>query len=227
MLGSLCGKLNALSIRASPLQPRALSALFSTLPADVEVPQSTATALDDLGDDHRFAVGAFVHHKKRFTNYKKFESPRKRANKLYDSIMKEHIEKAKENTPEVWQEHFRVGDAVEIDVVLQGGANTTDRQNMTKYRGVVLGIFRRKLDHSILLKDVIDGHPLEMIVPLHSPLVKSLKVLERNFPFKGRKKIKRAKLYYLSDWNPNFTAVTGSTFKKKKAALRLAAKAKK
>jgi len=39
-------------------------------------------------------------------------------------------------------------------------------------------------------------------VPLHSPLLRSLEVLEKNFVFKGKRKVKRAKLYYLSDRNP-------------------------
>eukprot|EP00957_Ditylum_brightwellii_P082911 6304080-Ditylum_brightwellii.AAC.1 len=37
---------------------------------------------------------------------------------------------------------------------------------------------------------------------LHSPLLKSLKVLEKNFVHKGKKKVKRAKLYYLRDRLP-------------------------
>jgi Ribosomal protein L19 len=46
------------------------------------------------------------------------------------------------------------------------------------------------------------GVPVERRVPLHSPLVRSIKVLESNFVYKNRRKVKRAKLYFLRDRNP-------------------------
>lgn len=143
----------------------------------------------------------FLHHGKRprFRGYEKFKSPRKRASKLYSEITQEAIEKSKVSKPKVWNTDFQVGDAIEIEAVEEGGINALTTE---KTRGVVLGIFRKGLDHSVLLRDVVLGQPVETRVPLHSPLLRSLKVLEKNFVHKGKKKIKRAKLYYLSDRNP-------------------------
>mmetsp|Transcript_12990 Transcript_12990/g.17017 ORF Transcript_12990/g.17017 Transcript_12990/m.17017 type:complete len:236 (-) Transcript_12990:289-996(-) len=220
MIRSLCGHLNTLSLRAPAFrhhgqQHSAASALLSTYSQsdiiDVTPPMTE--------EDPRYGIGAFLHHgtRPRIREKKKFDSPRKKANKMFTLIMKEHIEKSKEATPEVWQESFRVGDAIEIKVATQGGSKTEERSNFVRYRGAILGIYRRKLDHSILIRDVIDGHPIEQIVPLHSPMVKSLTVLEKNFVFQGKKKVKRAKLYYLSERNPNITKVTGSRLTKNKA----------
>ena len=143
----------------------------------------------------------FLHHGKRprFRGYEKFKSPRKRASKLFAEINQEAIEKSKAAKPKVWNTKFKVGDAIEMETIEEGGVNATSTE---KIRGVVLGIFRKGLDHSVLIRDVVFGEPVETRVPLHSPMLRSIKVLEENFVHKGKKKIKRAKLYYLSDRNP-------------------------
>lgn len=150
----------------------------------------------------------FVHHGKRprYRDYVKFKSPRKRASKLFDELNKEAVEKSKEVNPAIWKDAFRVGDAIELRMVTQGGVHAKDgeqkSQEMEKVRGVVLGIVKRGLGSSVILRDVVYGLPVERRIPLHSPMIKEAKVLERNFIFKGKKKVKRAKLYYLRDLNP-------------------------
>lgn len=149
----------------------------------------------------------FLHHGKRprFRGYTKFKSPRKRASKLLHELNIEAVEKSKESKPKVWNTDFSVGDAIEIKQVAQGGVKSQDYERI---RGVVLGIFRRGLDTSVLIRDVVFGEPIERRVPLHSPLLKSVKVLEKNFVYKGKRKVKRAKLYFLRDRNPEQTRVT-------------------
>ena len=94
----------------------------------------------------------FLHHGKRprYTNYEKFKLPRKRANIMMTEITNEAIEKSKASKPEVWNTHFRVGDAIEIEQIMLGGnvANRTE-----KIRGVVMGIYRKKMDYSILIRE--------------------------------------------------------------------------
>ena len=156
-------------------------------------------------EDPRYAPGSFLHHgtRLRYRNRPKFDSPRKKASKMYTMIMNEHIEKSKEYTPDVWKDDFRVGDAVELDIVEQGGIDTTDKSNIEKQRGVILGIRRKNMEFSVHIRDVIDGHAVEQLIPLHSPLVKKLTVLEKNFVHQGRKRVKRAKLYHMADWKPS------------------------
>jgi large subunit ribosomal protein L19 len=151
----------------------------------------------------------YVHHgdRPRYGNYQKFKSPRKRASKLFQDLNDEAVLRSKEKNPAMWQEKFRVGDAIELKMVVQGGVHPKEGdsdkvQELEKIRGVVLGIVNRGLGSSVILRDVVFGEPIERTIPFHSPMVKEVTVLERNFIFKGKKKVKRAKLYYFRDRNP-------------------------
>jgi large subunit ribosomal protein L19 len=149
----------------------------------------------------------YLHHGLRPRNreYKKFKSPRKKASKLFEELNNEAAEKSKEANPAIWKESFRVGDSIELQMVTQGGIHEIgdkQTQEVEKVRGVVLGMVNRGLSSSVILRDVVYGQPIERKIPLHSPMIKEAKVLERNFIFKGKKKVKRAKLYYFRDLNP-------------------------
>jgi large subunit ribosomal protein L19 len=129
----------------------------------------------------------------------KFKSPVKRASKLYAELKVEAVQQSVTRNPKVLQVPFRVGDAIEIEMVAQGGVNSNE---LEKVRGVVLGRDNRGLGTGVYLRDVVFGEPVERKIALHSPLLRSLKVLEQNFVHKGKRKIKRAKLYYLRDRLP-------------------------
>jgi large subunit ribosomal protein L19 len=148
----------------------------------------------------------FLHHGKRprYRDYEKFKSPRKRASKLLHELNNEAVEKSKAANPAMWNAGFRVGDSIEVKMVTQGG--TVPREGVTqdieKVRGVVLGIMNRGLASSVIIRDVVYGLPIERKIPMHSPTVKECQVLARNFIFNGKKKVKRAKLYYFRNLNP-------------------------
>jgi large subunit ribosomal protein L19 len=127
-------------------------------------------------------------------------------NILMNQILKESKSQDMEKKPAVWSTDFRVGDAIEIDYVPQGGINGNDRE---KLRGVILGRHNRGMDTSIYVRDVVYGEPVERKIPLHNPMVKSLTVLERNFVHKGKKRVKRAKLFYLRERKQAEYKVTG------------------
>jgi len=135
----------------------------------------------------------------------KFESPRKRANKMFATITEEAIDKSINQNQDVLGVPFRVGDAIEISLVSEGGVNSTQ---LEKIRGVVLGRKNRGLGSGVFIRDVVLGEPIERKISLHSPLLKSLKVLEKNFVYKGKRKVKRAKLYFLRDRLPQETKVS-------------------
>lgn len=125
----------------------------------------------------------------------KFKSPRKRANILFNEINKEAVQRNMDAKPEVFDVPFSPGDAIEFTQVESGGVNSTKYE---KNRGVVLGIRKRGLGTMVTIRDVVLGTVVERDIPLHSPLVKKVEVLEKNFVKKG-KRIRRAKLYYLRD----------------------------
>ena len=81
-------------------------------------------------------------------------------------------------------------------MISQGGV---DSKQTDKIRGVVLGIDKRGLGTGFYLRDVVFGEPIDRKIPLYSPLIKDIKLLEENFVFKKKRKVKRAKLYYLRD----------------------------
>ena len=148
---------------------------------------------------HHFRVGSGDSGK----SHKKFISPRKRANKIMADITEAAKEKG--HNPQVHDVPFRVGDAIEMTMVSQGGVNSTATE---KIRGVVLGMDKGGLGTGVYLRDVVFGEPIDRKVPLYSPLLKSITVLEENFVFKKKRKVKRAKLYYLRDRLPQETRVT-------------------
>ena len=142
------------------------------------------------------------HFRTRRGENPKFKSPRKRASKLFNELNTEICSSMKESKPSVFEAQVQVGDAVELEVLSQGGVESTNRKNIEKMRGVVIGMKSRGLATSIHIRDVVHGEPVERKIHLFSPLVKSLKVLEKNFVYKGKRKVKRAKLYFLRERNP-------------------------
>lgn len=154
---------------------------------------ATTAAMSSLSPEQM----AVLHHgqRPRYREKPKFKSPRKRASKLLHEIQTEAIAESKAAKPAVWETPFRVGDAIELKM----GRTPEDTD---KIRGVVLGIYRKGMDESVLLRDVVFGQPVERRIPLHSPLVQSVTVLEENFVYKGKRRVKRAKLYFLRDRNP-------------------------
>lgn len=192
-------------IRSMIGTPRAASSPLSVVFFSTQSSQSQQPPPpnDNIDND----MMPYIHHGKRprFRDYKKFKSPRKRASKLMEEITTNAVEKSKLSRPKVWNTQFQVGDAIEIkmsDCTTAGGGSTKAYSRTEKVRGVVIGIYNKKLDTSILLRDVVFGQPIERRIPLHSPLLRSIKVLEKNFVFKGKRKVKRSKLYYLKDRNP-------------------------
>jgi large subunit ribosomal protein L19 len=131
----------------------------------------------------------------RYRDNPKFKSPRKRASNLLHELQSHGITISKAAKPAVWETTFRVGDAIELTL----GRNPDETE---KIRGVVLGRYHKGLDESVLLRDVVFGQPVERRIKMHSPLLQSVTVLEENFVYKGKRKVKRAKLYFLRDRNP-------------------------
>lgn len=139
----------------------------------------------------------------------KFKIPRKRASKLFHELNVEKCEEDRKRNPDVFHVPFRVGDAIEVTQVAAGGVHSKDTEQI---RGVVLGIRNRGLGSVFYLRDVLFGEPVERIVPLHSPMIQKIEILQRNFvKAKEGKKIKRAKLFYLRDRNPALCRVTKVT----------------
>lgn len=92
----------------------------------------------------------------------------------------------------IWQNNveFRVGDTVRIlyKIIEEGKKERTQ-----PFEGVVIAIRGRGENKTFTVRKIaVDGVGVERIFPLNSPWIKKLEVIK-----KPRKKIRRAKLYYL------------------------------
>jgi large subunit ribosomal protein L19 len=81
---------------------------------------------------------------------------------------------------------FGPGDTVRVSVKIKEG----DKFRIQAFEGVVIGLKRRGVRSSIVVRKVSLGYGVERIFPLYSPLIESIDRIKR-----GR--VRRAKLYYL------------------------------
>ena len=203
---------SSLTRRLSSQYPSLISTRGSSYP--VASLSTNATARSGATDDEEKQLTGscsrqdmpFLHFQPTKRPRPNFKIPRKRASKLFHQINTEAVQDNVERNHAVLKVPFRVGDAIEVTQVAAGGVNSTDLETV---RGVVLGIHKRGLGTAFYLRDMLLGEPMERKIPLHSPMLKSIKVLQSNF-VKGKqgKKIKRAKLYYLRARNPAECRVT-------------------
>ena len=125
----------------------------------------------------------------------KHKIPRKRASSMLNTLQAEEFETLKKGRqfPE-----FRAGDSIQIDHLPHMSSNEPE-----KLRGVVIAKTNRKSDSSVTLLNTEYGVPFVRRIILYSPLVTNVTVLQKKFLTKGKKRVKRAKLYYLMDRRPD------------------------
>lgn len=89
-----------------------------------------------------------------------------------------------------WQNTiFHVGDTVEIDYLIK----EKNKTRVQPYRGIVISIRGSGESKTFTVgKRAVNGVWVERIFPLNSPWIANLKVVHR-----PRKRVRRAKLYYL------------------------------
>lgn len=68
-----------------------------------------------------------------------------------------------------------------------------DDEPLLYFTGIVIAVRRRGMGSMIILRNVIDGIPVERGFPFYSPLIKDATVIGK------KKNSRRSKLYYLRD----------------------------
>ncbi len=121
----------------------------------------------------------------------KHKIPKKRASSLLSSLQKAEYTKLKGNRE--WPQ-FKAGDSIQIDHLPYMSSNEP-----TKMRGVVIAKCNKLSDSSVTLLNTDHGTPYIRRIFLYSPLVTNVTVLQKAFVTKGKKRVKRAKLYYLTE----------------------------
>ena len=102
---------------------------------------------------------------------------------LIQKIEQEEIARLGKNIPD-----FAPGDTVIVNVNVVEG----DRKRVQAYEGVVIGIRRRGLNSSFIVRKMSSGEGVERTFQTYSPLIASIEL-------KRRGDVRRAKLYYLRD----------------------------
>mmetsp|Transcript_3958 Transcript_3958/g.5223 ORF Transcript_3958/g.5223 Transcript_3958/m.5223 type:complete len:162 (+) Transcript_3958:47-532(+) len=121
----------------------------------------------------------------------KHKIPRKKA-----SFLMNELRTAQRTRPLPYPD-FKPGDALEVQMLPY--KSSTKPQIM---RGVVLAKTNRGIDSSFLLRDVLQGDVIERRISIHAPLIQKITVLQKAFIHQGKKRVRRAKLYYLRNLDP-------------------------
>ena len=83
---------------------------------------------------------------------------------------------------------FRPGDTVVVSVKVKEG----DRTRLQAFEGVVMGIKKRGLNSSFIVRKISSGIGVERTFQTHSPLIESIKV-------KRKGDVRQSKLFYLRE----------------------------
>ena len=125
----------------------------------------------------------------------KHKIPKKRASSLLGDLQRKEFEKLKGKRE---RPDFKAGDSIQVDHLPYMSSN-----DPTKMRGVVISRTNKQSDSSVTLLNTDHGTPYFRRIFLYSPLVTNVKVLQKAFIKNGKKRVKRAKLYYLKDRKPD------------------------
>lgn len=89
---------------------------------------------------------------------------------------------------------INAGDSIQVDKLLY-----VSSKEIVSVKGVVIGVHNKYSDTSISLINVELGVPVRRRISIYSPLIQSIKILQKAFIHNGKKRVRRAKLYYLLD----------------------------
>lgn len=92
----------------------------------------------------------------------------------------------------IWKEvEFKVGDTIKFDYIIK----EKDKERTQAYQGVVIAIKGQGEGKMVTVRrTAVDRIGMERIIPLNSPWIKNIQVMN-----KPKKRVKRSKLYYLRD----------------------------
>nr|YP_010197869.1 ribosomal protein L19 [Gracilaria isabellana]YP_010198864.1 ribosomal protein L19 [Gracilaria tikvahiae]UAD86285.1 ribosomal protein L19 [Gracilaria isabellana]UAD88097.1 ribosomal protein L19 [Gracilaria tikvahiae]UAD88300.1 ribosomal protein L19 [Gracilaria tikvahiae] len=79
-----------------------------------------------------------------------------------------------------------IGDSIKMSIMIQEG----NKQRIQTVEGVIISKHKSQLSTTITVRKTLQNIGVERVYLIHSPLVKSIKVMRKA-------KVRRAKLYYL------------------------------
>jgi len=141
---------------------------------------STVGSAAEVASDSDDSTSPAVEHPPRI----KFKRPDKTARHIMNILNKEAVEKVRSE-----REIPDVQPGCIIQMRLQVPEN---KRRESTLKGIVIGRRNAGINTTFRLRRLVAGVGVESVFPLYSPNIKEIKVLDR-------KKVRRAKLYYLRD----------------------------
>ncbi len=99
-----------------------------------------------------------------------------------------NIRRIEEAFPPVALPEFRVGDTVDVHVLIREG----DKERIQVFNGTVIRRRGGGFDATYTVRRLVQGQGVERVFPVHSPFVKKVEV-------KRAGKVRRSRLYYLRE----------------------------
>ena len=109
-------------------------------------------------------------------------------------LQKEELERLKNNRV---YPNVQPGDSVAIEKL--PFMSSTEPEVI---KGVIIAKVNRLSDTALTLLNVEHGTPVVRRIVMYSPLVVSIKILQKAFIHEGKKRVRRSKLYYLMNRDP-------------------------
>ncbi len=98
------------------------------------------------------------------------------------------IERIEEQFARKDLDEFRVGDTLEVQVLIKEG----EKERIQNFRGTVIRFRGGGMRSTFTVRRLVQGEGVERIFPLHAPAIKGVKVVRS-----GR--VRRSRLYFLRD----------------------------
>ena len=90
---------------------------------------------------------------------------------------------------------MKPGDAIEIKRLPYITANEPEL-----IKGLIIAMNSKKSDTTVTIVNTEYGTPIVRQIKIYNPMIQGVRIIQKNFLHKGtKKKVRRAKLYYLLD----------------------------
>lgn len=193
--------ISASHISRSNMQFTRLRSIVSTLQARLVSTQASPPVSTRLGQTapeitrrrlrDRFCTGPYEIPGRPRPVYPKRKSPFKRAGALINALHQEEGLRLIAEGRAIFPKKIpnpRSGDVIRIKYV-----HSLSNMNMQLYfTGICIAVKRRGLGSTFVLRNVVEGIPIERGFPIYSPLIQDAEII-------GRKDVRKMKLYYLRD----------------------------
>lgn len=137
---------------------------------------------------HRHCTGPYHPERHPLPNYPKRRSPLRRTTALIDALNQEECLRMIQDGRAVFPKNIpeaRSGDIIRITYV-----SNLAQERKQCFTGICMAVRDRGLGSTVVLRNIVHGVPVERGFPIYSPLIRDAEII-------GKRKVSRAKLYYL------------------------------